>query len=135
MKMAPVKFKIKDGNLRLLEKKRLPRLKIDVGRSQYFVEAGAMAVRRCKKSDLKRIAKATGAQMLSSLANLEGEESFEASSIGEAQEVAQERICDDELIIIKGYPPPWTFSFMIVPSKYSHGLRCRVSQSQSNDDQ
>ena len=104
--MAPVKFKIKDGNLRLLEKKRLPRLKIDVGRSQYFVEAGAMAVRRCKKSDLKRIAKATGAQMLSSLANLEGEESFEASSIGEAQEVAQERICDDELIIIKGYPPP-----------------------------
>ena len=25
-----------------------------------FVEAGAMAVRRCKKEDLKRIAKATG---------------------------------------------------------------------------
>lgn len=25
-----------------------------------FVEVGAMAVRRCKKSDLKRIAKATG---------------------------------------------------------------------------
>jgi T-complex protein 1 subunit alpha len=25
-----------------------------------FVEAGAMAVRRCKKADLKRIAKATG---------------------------------------------------------------------------
>lgn len=27
---------------------------------KYFVEAGAMAVRRCKKEDLKRIAKATG---------------------------------------------------------------------------
>lgn len=27
---------------------------------KYFVEAGAMAVRRCKKTDLKRIAKATG---------------------------------------------------------------------------
>ncbi|GFR09957.1 t-complex protein 1 subunit alpha [Trichonephila clavata] len=27
---------------------------------KYFVEAGAMAVRRCKKQDLKRIAKATG---------------------------------------------------------------------------
>jgi T-complex protein 1 subunit alpha len=27
-----------------------------------FVEAGAMAVRRCKKADLKRIAKATGGQ-------------------------------------------------------------------------
>jgi len=27
---------------------------------KYFIEAGAMAVRRCKKTDLKRIAKATG---------------------------------------------------------------------------
>lgn len=27
---------------------------------KYFVEAGALAVRRCKKVDLKRIAKATG---------------------------------------------------------------------------
>lgn len=29
-----------------------------------FVEAGAMAVRRCKKEDLKRIAKATGGKVL-----------------------------------------------------------------------
>lgn len=29
-----------------------------------FVEAGAMAVRRCKKEDLKRIAKATGGNIL-----------------------------------------------------------------------
>ena len=29
---------------------------------KYFVEAGAMAVRRCKKSDLKRIARATGGE-------------------------------------------------------------------------
>ncbi len=69
---------------------------------KYFVEAGAMAVRRCKKVDLKRIAKATGGQLVSSLANLEGEESFEASLLGEAAEVTQERICDDELILIKG---------------------------------
>ena len=39
---------------------------------QYFVEAGAMAVRRCKKADLKRIAKATGAAFLTSLSNMEG---------------------------------------------------------------
>lgn len=69
---------------------------------KYFVEAGAMAVRRCKKVDLKRIAKATGAQFIASLANLEGEESFETAFLGEATEVAQERICDDELIIIRG---------------------------------
>ncbi|EDV54136.1 T-complex protein 1 subunit alpha [Drosophila erecta] len=69
---------------------------------KYFVEAGAMAVRRVKKSDLKIIAKATGAAFLTSLTNMDGEESFDASMVGEAAEVAQERICDDELILIKG---------------------------------
>lgn len=67
-----------------------------------FVEAGAMAVRRCRKEDLRRIAKATGGTLVSSLANLEGEESFEPSYLGYADEVVQERISDDELILIKG---------------------------------
>ncbi|CAB3367360.1 Hypothetical predicted protein [Cloeon dipterum] len=69
---------------------------------KYFVEANAMAVRRCKKADLKRIAKATGATFVTSLSNLEGEESFEAAFLGEAAEVMQERISDDECILIKG---------------------------------
>jgi len=69
---------------------------------KYFVEAGALAVRRCKKEDLKRIARATGAAFVSSLSNLEGEESFDAAFLGTAEEVGQTRICDDELIIIKG---------------------------------
>jgi len=68
---------------------------------KYFVEAGAMAVRRCKKEDLKRIAKATGGTLLLTLANLEGEESFDASFLGTAEEVAQERIADDECILVK----------------------------------
>ncbi|XP_053687047.1 T-complex protein 1 subunit alpha [Sabethes cyaneus] len=69
---------------------------------KYFVEAGAMAVRRVKKSDLKRIAKATGAAYLTSLTSMDGEENFEASYVGEAMEVSQEFICDDELILIRG---------------------------------
>ena len=36
-----------------------------------------------------------------SLANLEGEESFDVSLLGYAEEVSQERICDDELVLIK----------------------------------
>ncbi|XP_075719005.1 T-complex protein 1 subunit alpha [Rhinoderma darwinii] len=68
---------------------------------KYFVDAGAMAVRRVLKKDLKRIAKATGATLCSTLANLEGEESFEVSMLGQAEEVVQERICDDELILVK----------------------------------
>lgn len=69
---------------------------------KYFVESNAMAVRRCKKVDLKRIAKATGAQLISTLANLDGDEVFETSMLGYADEVIQERISDDELILIKG---------------------------------
>ncbi|KAJ8985326.1 hypothetical protein NQ317_008356 [Molorchus minor] len=69
---------------------------------KYFIESGAMAVRRVKKSDLKRIAKATGAQYLTSLTNMEGEEAFDSNMVGEAAEVVQERISDDELIVIKG---------------------------------
>jgi chaperonin GroEL (HSP60 family) len=128
---------------------------------KYFVEAGAMAVRRCKKVDLKRIAKATGGgcsvkfgcytstvfekygfnykkillshtllervtvseklseylnkfllsklslshltgQLVMTLANLEGEETFDASMLGNAEEVVQDRVCDDELILVKG---------------------------------
>ena len=39
--------------------------------------------------------------MVLTLANLEGEESFDASMLGQADEVLQERISDDELIVIK----------------------------------
>ena len=37
-----------------------------------------------------------------SLANLEGEESFDATLLGQAETVVQERVCDDELILVKG---------------------------------
>ncbi|KAI8919484.1 chaperonin Cpn60/TCP-1 family [Powellomyces hirtus] len=67
-----------------------------------FVEAGAMAIRRVKKDDLRRIAKATGASLISTLANLEGEETFDAAFLGHAEEVVQERISDDECILVKG---------------------------------
>ncbi|KAL5337761.1 chaperonin Cpn60/TCP-1 family [Aspergillus crustosus] len=67
-----------------------------------FIEKGAMAVRRCKKEDLRRIAKATGATLVSSLSDLNGDEKFEASYLGHAEEVVQDRISDDELILVKG---------------------------------
>lgn len=67
-----------------------------------FVEKGAMAVRRCKKEDLRRIARATGATMVSTLSDLNGDEKFEASNLGHAESVSQERISDDECILIRG---------------------------------
>ncbi|KAJ1710521.1 t-complex protein 1 subunit alpha [Aspergillus flavus] len=67
-----------------------------------FVERGAMAVRRCKKEDLRRIAKASGATLVSTLSDLNGDEKFEVSYLGHAEEVVQERISDDECILVKG---------------------------------
>lgn len=67
-----------------------------------FVEVGAIGVRRCKKEDLRRIARATGATLVSTLANLDGEETFESSYLGYADEVVQTKISDDECILVKG---------------------------------
>jgi T-complex protein 1 subunit alpha len=69
---------------------------------KYFVEAGALAVRRCKKDDLRRIAKLTGATMQITMADMEGNESFTPEMLGTADEVVEERIADDDHIVIRG---------------------------------
>jgi len=80
---------------------------------KYFVEAGAMAVRRCKKEYLRHITKATGARLLLSFADLEGEESFDPSSLGTAEDVVQERIADEELILFRGCKNAKTASIIL----------------------
>jgi len=68
---------------------------------KYFVEAGAMAIRRVDKSDMKIIARATGATMCMTLANMEGEETFDAAMLGECEAVRQDRVCDDEFLVFE----------------------------------
>ncbi|CAL9199680.1 unnamed protein product [Musa hybrid cultivar] len=68
----------------------------------YFVESGAIAVRRVRKDDLRHVAKATGATVVTTFADMEGEETFDLSLIGHADEVIEERIADDDVILIKG---------------------------------
>ncbi|KAF6989572.1 hypothetical protein CFC21_006897 [Triticum aestivum] len=69
---------------------------------KYFVEAGAIAVRRVRKEDLRHVAKTTGATMLSTFADMEGEETFDPSFLGHADEVVEERIANDDVILVKG---------------------------------
>jgi len=69
---------------------------------KYFVEAGALAVRRVKKEDLRRIAKLSGGQMMITFADMDGNESFNPEMLGSADEVIEERIADDDHLIIKG---------------------------------
>ena len=51
---------------------------------KYFVEAGAIACRRVNRDDLRRIAKATGAQVMLSLSDMDGGETFDESMLGSA---------------------------------------------------
>ncbi|PWW73932.1 T-complex protein 1 [Tuber magnatum] len=91
-----------------------------------FVEKGAMAVRRCKKEDLRRIAKATGATLVSTLSNLEGDEVFDVSSLGSAEEVVQERISDDESSIILRGPNDYQLDEM---ERSVHDSLCAVKRT------
>lgn len=67
-----------------------------------FVDRKVMAVRRCKKSDLMAIAASTGGKVLLSLADEDGAESVDESVFGTAEEVAESKVGDGELIYIKG---------------------------------
>ena len=89
--------------------------------AKYFVEAGVLALRRVDKNDLRRIAKSTGgkifwkcdvlsiysiATILTTFADPEkegGEEKFDSSFVGEAQEVYEETVGDNDFIFIQGF--------------------------------
>jgi T-complex protein 1 subunit alpha len=69
---------------------------------KYFVEAGAIAVRRVKKEDMKRIAKACGGDIVATMADMEGNEAFDAANLGECEEVSEERVGDSTLLYFRG---------------------------------
>lgn len=47
----------------------------------------------------RRIARATGATVVSTLADMEGNETFEASQLGQADEVVEQRVSDDTMTV------------------------------------
>jgi T-complex protein 1 subunit alpha len=61
----------------------LTKMGLDDIASKYLIEAGAIGIRRVEKGDLSRIAKLTGATVISTMATPEGEEVFEESFLGE----------------------------------------------------
>jgi T-complex protein 1 subunit alpha len=50
---------------------------------------------------LRRIAKATGAQVMMSLSDMDGGETFDESMLGTAGEVVEQRVADDDMVVIK----------------------------------
>ena len=69
---------------------------------KYFVENNCIACRRVSKDDCRRICKATGAKMVTSFADMDSGETFEPACLGECEECTEERVSDDQMIMMKG---------------------------------
>eukprot|EP00823_Brevimastigomonas_motovehiculus_P006554 TRINITY_DN544_c0_g1_i1.p1 TRINITY_DN544_c0_g1~~TRINITY_DN544_c0_g1_i1.p1 ORF type:complete len:548 (-),score=113.00 TRINITY_DN544_c0_g1_i1:356-1999(-) len=69
---------------------------------KYFVENKVIAVRRCKKSDLKHLAKATGGSVLITLADSDNSESVDSKSFGVCDTVEEVKVGDGELLFFQG---------------------------------
>jgi T-complex protein 1 subunit alpha len=69
---------------------------------KYFVEAGIICARRCNREDLKRLAKATGGRVVTTMADMEGNEAFDADCLGACDSVREVRIGDGEMLYVYG---------------------------------
>ncbi len=69
---------------------------------KYFVEAGIICARRCGKDDLKRLAKATGGKVVVTMADMDGNETFDPECLGKCTAVREERIGDGEMLYVHG---------------------------------
>lgn len=64
-----------------------PSISVDVHALEHMFAVVLFPFRRVKKEDMRRIAKATGATIVTTLADMEGNESFDPEVLGEADEV------------------------------------------------
>lgn len=69
---------------------------------KYFVEAGIICSRRVNKDDLKRLAKATGGRVVVTMADMEGNETFDPECLGNCAYVREESIGDGEMLYFHG---------------------------------
>lgn len=69
---------------------------------KYFVQAGVLCARRCNKADLQRLAKATGGSLVTTFADMEGNESLDPTSLGTCQRAQEVRVGDGEMLQFYG---------------------------------
>ncbi|MBU4201848.1 MAG: TCP-1/cpn60 chaperonin family protein [Candidatus Altiarchaeota archaeon] len=76
--------------------------------AQHFLsKKGIFAVRRAKKSDMEKLAKATGASIVTNLKDLESKD------LGYAKDVEERKISGDEMIFVSGCKNPKAVSFLV----------------------
>ncbi len=73
----------------------------------YLAKAGILAVRRVKQSDIEKIAKATGARILTDLRDIKPED------LGEAQLVEERKVGDEKMVFITGCKNPKAVTILV----------------------
>ncbi len=80
---------------------------IDDLAQHYLAKSGVYAVRRVKKSDMEKLSKATGANLVTKLDDLK------ASDLGTANLVEEQKIADDKMTFVTGCKNPKAVSILI----------------------
>ncbi len=80
---------------------------IDDLAQHYLAKAGIYAVRRVKKSDMEKLALATGAKVVSSLSDLT------ESDLGKAEKVEERKIAGDSMTFVEGCQDPKAVTILI----------------------
>jgi len=80
---------------------------IDDLAQHYLAKAGIYAVRRVKKSDMEKLSKATGANLVTKLDDLR------AADLGTANLVEEQKIADDKMTFVTGCKNPKAVSILI----------------------
>nr|MBC8224626.1 thermosome subunit [Candidatus Bathyarchaeota archaeon] len=73
---------------------------IDDVAQHFLAKAGVLAARRVKKSDMEKLAKATGAQIVSNLSDLKD------ADLGTCEVVEERKVGDDKMIFVEGCSDP-----------------------------
>ncbi|MEM2875940.1 MAG: thermosome subunit beta [Candidatus Bathyarchaeia archaeon] len=80
---------------------------IDDMAQHFLAKEGILAVRRAKKSDLEKLAKATGGKILTNLDDLT------TGDLGEAEVVEERKVGDDKMVFIEGCKDPKAVAIFI----------------------
>lgn len=75
---------------------------IDDVANKYLVENQVLGLRRVSKSDIRKIAKCSGATLMTTLSNMDGNETFESSFLGSAKRVYEQAVGDNDFIFFEG---------------------------------
>ncbi|WP_455646034.1 thermosome subunit alpha [Methanosphaera sp.] len=80
---------------------------IDDLAQHYLAKAGILAARRVKKSDMEKLAKATGAKIVTNIEDLSAED------LGDAGSVAEDKVSGDDMIFVKECKDPKAVTLLL----------------------